>query len=79
MVLGRGGDGRLAVLFNRSAHEVAFRLPPRAGHHWEEAARGRHRASARARSHSSTERPGSRGAEPAARRNRPLRPPARTP
>jgi glycogen operon protein len=41
MVLGRGGDGRLAVLFNRSIHEVGFRLPRRPGHAWEGAVRGR--------------------------------------
>ena len=41
MVLARGGDGRLAVLFNRSAHEVAFHLPRRPGHAWEGATRGR--------------------------------------
>ncbi len=41
MVLGRGGDGRLAVLFNRSEHAVAFRLPARAGHRWEDAHDGR--------------------------------------
>lgn len=35
MVLGRGGDGRLAVLLNRSAHEVSFHLPSRAGHAWD--------------------------------------------
>ena len=39
MVLGRGGgaidDGRLAVLFNRSGHEIVFHLPARDGHHWE--------------------------------------------
>ena len=29
MLLGRGGDGRLAVLFNRSAHSVTFHLPSR--------------------------------------------------
>ena len=34
MVL-RDGDGRLAVLFNRSGHDVAFHLPPRAGYRWE--------------------------------------------
>jgi glycogen debranching enzyme len=37
MVLGRGGDGRLAVLFNRSAHPVVFHLPPREGHGWLDA------------------------------------------
>jgi len=39
MVLGRGGgpvdDGRLAVLFNRSGHEIVFHLPARDGHAWE--------------------------------------------
>ena len=35
MVLGRGRDGRLAVLFNRSGHEITFRLPARNGHVWE--------------------------------------------
>jgi hypothetical protein len=34
-VLARGGDGRLAVLFNRSGHEVTFHLPARDGHRWE--------------------------------------------
>jgi glycogen operon protein len=41
MLLGRGGNGRLAVLFNRSAHELAFHLPARPGHHWAEAPGGR--------------------------------------
>ena len=41
MVLGTGGDGRLAVLFNRSAHEVGFHLPARAGHSWPDAPGGR--------------------------------------
>jgi glycogen operon protein len=41
MVLARGGDGRLAVLFNRSPHQIVFRLPPRPGHTWEGAVRGR--------------------------------------
>jgi glycogen operon protein len=41
MVLGRGGNGRLAVLFNRSTHEVAFHLPTRPGHSWEGALRDR--------------------------------------
>jgi glycogen operon protein len=41
MVLGQGGDGRLAVLFNRSTHDVTFRLPPRADHHWRDAPTGR--------------------------------------
>jgi len=41
MVLGTGGDGRLAVLFNRSRHEVHFRLPERPGHAWEKAPHGR--------------------------------------
>ena len=41
MVLARGGDGRLAVLFNRTASEVAFRLPTRPGHAWPDARRGR--------------------------------------
>ncbi|MFO1209886.1 MAG: glycogen debranching protein GlgX [Amaricoccus sp.] len=41
MVLGAGGNGRLAVLFNRSGHEVAFHLPPRPGHHWQDAPSGR--------------------------------------
>ena len=41
MVLGRGGDGRLAVLFNRSGHEVSFVLPPRARQRWQGAAAGR--------------------------------------
>ena len=40
MLLGRGGDGRLAVLFNRSAHPLTFHLPPREGHVWEDAAEG---------------------------------------
>ena len=38
----RGGDGRLAVLFNRSEHEVAFHLPSRA-----EPPLARHRAGRR--------------------------------
>jgi glycogen operon protein len=37
MLLGRGGDGRLAVLMNRSTHEVAFHLPSRPCHAWEDA------------------------------------------
>ncbi|HRO12917.1 MAG TPA: glycogen debranching enzyme GlgX, partial [Amaricoccus sp.] len=41
MVLGKGGNGRLAVLFNRSAHAVTFHLPPRPGHAWAEAPHGR--------------------------------------
>jgi hypothetical protein len=41
MVLGRGGNGRLAVLFNRTTHEVAFHLPTRPGHTWEDAPRDR--------------------------------------
>jgi glycogen operon protein len=41
MVLGSGGDGRLAVLFNRSLHEVAFHLPLRSGHAWDGAPDGR--------------------------------------
>ena len=32
MVLGPGGDGRLAVMVNRSRHEVVFHLPGRDGH-----------------------------------------------
>jgi hypothetical protein len=31
----------LAVLFNRSVHEVAFHLPVRRGHRWEGAPDGR--------------------------------------
>jgi hypothetical protein len=41
MVLGAGGNGRLAVLFNRSAHSVTFHLPSRDGHAWAEAPKGR--------------------------------------
>ncbi|MFO1142245.1 MAG: glycogen debranching protein GlgX [Amaricoccus sp.] len=41
MVLGSGGAGRLAVLFNRSGHAVAFHLPARDGHHWPDAPGGR--------------------------------------
>jgi hypothetical protein len=41
MVLGSGGNGRLAVLFNRSAHAVTFHLPTRPGHAWAEAPQGR--------------------------------------
>ena len=41
MLLGQGGDGRLAVMINRSRHEVAFHLPARAGHHWPDAPGGR--------------------------------------
>ncbi len=37
MVLGRGADGRTAVLLNRSGHEIAFHLPPRPGFAWEAA------------------------------------------
>ena len=37
----RGGNGRLAVLFNRSAHDVTFHLPARPGHAWTEAPQGR--------------------------------------
>lgn len=40
MVLGRGAAGRLAVLFNRGAKDVAFRLPPRPGWSWLAAAGG---------------------------------------
>jgi glycogen operon protein len=40
-VLGRGGNGRLAVLFNRSTHGVDFHLPTRPGHTWEGAHRDR--------------------------------------
>jgi pullulanase/glycogen debranching enzyme len=40
MVLGRG-DGRLAVLFNRSGHEVRFHLPSRPGYRWEDGRAGR--------------------------------------
>ena len=41
MVLGHGGNGRLAVLFNRSAHAVAFHLPVRDGQAWDGTALGR--------------------------------------
>jgi glycogen operon protein len=45
MVLGQGGNGsgsgRLAVLFNRSAHTVTFHLPARPGSAWAEAPHGR--------------------------------------
>jgi glycogen operon protein len=41
MLLGSGGDGRLAVMINRSRHAVAFHLPSRSGHHWPDAPRGR--------------------------------------
>ena len=70
MVLGRGGDGRLAVLFNRSAHEVVFRLPPRPDHHWEGAVRGRIAVGPRAVTFA-TERPGRRAPRPASPRNGP--------
>lgn len=40
MVLGTGGDGRLAVLFNRSSHEVHFHLPARPGRTWTDAPDG---------------------------------------
>ncbi len=40
MVLGSGGNGRLAVLFNRSGHEIRFVLPPRPGHAWGDASGG---------------------------------------
>jgi glycogen operon protein len=41
MLLGSGGDGRLAVMVNRSRHEVAFHLPARPGHRWPDAPDGR--------------------------------------
>jgi glycogen operon protein len=41
MLLGSGGDGRLAVMVNRSRHEVAFHLPARPGHRWPDAPHGR--------------------------------------
>lgn len=37
MVLGDGGNGRLAVLVNRSRHETIFHLPQRPGYAWLEA------------------------------------------
>lgn len=40
MLLGRGGDGRLAVLFNRSRREIPFHLPAREGHRWRDAPDG---------------------------------------
>ena len=40
MVLAPAGGARLAVLFNRSADTMRFRLPQRAGHAWLEAADG---------------------------------------
>jgi glycogen operon protein len=40
MVLGRRGAGRLAVLFNRGPSPLTFRLPPRPGFAWLEAADG---------------------------------------
>jgi glycogen debranching enzyme len=40
MVLG-GAEGRLAVLFNRSGHEVLFHLPGRPSRHWQDAPFGR--------------------------------------
>ena len=54
MVLGRGGDGRLAVLFNRSGHEITFHLPARDGHRW--GCRRRRIGSARGQSTSSPSR-----------------------
>jgi glycogen operon protein len=59
MVLGRGGDGRLAVLFNRTAHAVAFHLPPRPDHHWRDAPAERLTLGPRAVTFV-TERPGGR-------------------
>jgi glycogen operon protein len=41
MVLAGTGAGRLAVLLNRSGHEVMFHLPARPGHRWEGGARAR--------------------------------------
>jgi glycogen debranching enzyme len=40
MLLGSGGGGRLAVLFNRGWHPLRFHLPPRAGFGWQAAATG---------------------------------------
>ncbi len=36
-----GGAGRLAIMFNRSAHEVTFHLPVRPKHHWPGTTGGR--------------------------------------
>jgi glycogen operon protein len=41
MLLANGGDGRLAVLFNRGTRAASFRLPARPGFAWKDGARGR--------------------------------------
>jgi glycogen operon protein len=41
MVLARPGEGRIAVLFNRTHHALAFRLPPAHGRSWLAAPDGR--------------------------------------
>ncbi len=78
MVLGRGGDGRLAVLFNRSEHEVTFHLPARPGHHWHEAPEGRYALGPRAVGFV-TERPGGAPRSRRPRRALPLEPRAPEP
>jgi hypothetical protein len=40
-VLAGTGSGRLAVLLNRSGHEIMFHLPARSGHRWEGGPRAR--------------------------------------
>ena len=67
MLLGSGGDGRLAVVVNRSRHAVVFHLPARPGHHWTDAPRGRVTLGPRAVAFAA-ERPG--GPPPTRRRNR---------
>ena len=67
MLLGSGGDGRLAVMVNRSRHAVVFHLPARPGHHWPDAPGGRVTLGPRAVAFAA-ERPG--GPPPTRRRNR---------
>ncbi len=67
MLLGSGGDGRLAVMVNRSRHAVVFHLPARPGHHWTDAPGGRVTLGPRAVAFAA-ERPG--GPPPTRRRNR---------
>jgi len=67
MLLGSGGDGRLAVMVNRSRHAVAFHLPARPGHHWPDAPDGRIALGPRAVAFAA-EKPG--GPPPRRRRNR---------
>ena len=67
MLLGSGGDCRLAVMLNRSRHAVTFHLPARLGHHWPDARGGRVTLGPRAVVFAA-ERPG--GPPPKRRRNR---------